>query len=64
MTTPKDQKPTFKNKKGGIHPQVSPHTQLRLILLILNLFSLYNQGITPMEKHFDAWDTCRLLRVL
>jgi hypothetical protein len=64
MTTPKDQKPTFKNKKGGVHPQVSRHTQLHLILLTLNLFSLDNQDITPMEKHFYAWDTCPPVCVL
>jgi transposase InsO family protein len=32
----------------------SPHTQLHLILLTLNFFSLDEQGITPMERHFHA----------
>jgi hypothetical protein len=43
----------FKIKKGEFTPS-SPHTQLHLILLTLQFFSLDDQGITPMEKHFYA----------
>jgi transposase InsO family protein len=53
----------FKIKKGEFTPK-SPHTQLHLILLTLNFFSLDDQGITPMEKHFCAWNTCLHVHVL
>jgi transposase InsO family protein len=53
----------FKIKKGEFMPK-SPHTQLHLIPLTLNFFSLEDQGITPMEKHFCAWNTCPPVPVL
>jgi transposase InsO family protein len=53
----------IKITKGDYTPR-SPHTQLHLVLLTLNFFSIDNQSITPMEKHFDAWNTCPPVRVL
>jgi hypothetical protein len=53
----------FKIKKGEFTSK-SPHAQLHLILLTLNFFSLDNKGITPMEKHFHAWDICSPVHVL
>jgi hypothetical protein len=53
----------LKIKNGEFTPK-SPHTQLHLILLTLNFFSLDGQGITPMEKHFCAWNTCPPVCVL
>jgi hypothetical protein len=53
----------LKIKKGEFTPK-SPHTQLHLIPLILKFFSLDHQGITTMEKHFHAWNTCPPVRVL
>jgi hypothetical protein len=53
----------FKIKKGEFTIKTS-HNQLHLILLILNFFSLDNEGIIPMEKHFYSWNICSLLRAL
>jgi transposase InsO family protein len=53
----------FKIEKGAFTPK-SPHTQLHLILLTLKFFLLDNQDITPMEKHFHAWNTCPPVHVL
>jgi transposase InsO family protein len=50
--------------KNGEHTPRSSHTQLHLILSTLNFFSIDNQGITPMEKHFCAWNTCPIVHVL
>jgi hypothetical protein len=53
----------LKIKKGESTPK-SPHTQLYLILLTLNFFSLDDQGIAPMEKHVCACNTCPPVCVL
>jgi hypothetical protein len=50
--------------KKGEHTPWSSHTQLHLILLTLYFFSIDNQGIIPMEKHFCAWNKCPSVRVL